>query len=196
MYFTYHKIMWRKMNKANINWAEIPFGYIKTNCHLEYYFKDGIWSEAKVVEDDKITLSIASTCLHYGQECFEGIKVFESKNGEALLFRGEQNAKRMIRTAQRLLMEPLPENIFLDAIFKVVKLNKEFIPPHGSGASLYIRPLLIGISSRIGVKPSEEYAFIIFCSPVGPYFKEGLKPIRLLVEDLAFLNTLLVRGPW
>ena len=171
------------MDKANIKWSEIPFGYVKTNCHLEYYFKNGKWSEGTVVEDDRISLNIASTCLHYGQECFEGIKVFENKNGEALLFRGEQNASRMINTAKKLLMEPLPEEIFLESIYKIVKLNKEFIPPHGSGASLYIRPLLLGISSRIGVKPSEEYAFIIFCTPVGPYFKEGLKPIKLLVEE-------------
>jgi len=171
------------MKKADINWAELPFAYMKTACHLEYYFKDGKWSEAKVVEDDKITISMASTCLHYGQECFEGIKVFEAPNGNALLFRGEQNARRMIRTANKILMEPLPEKAFLDSIYKLVRLNKQYIPPAGSGASLYIRPLLLGVSGMIGVKPSKEYMFVIFCSPVGPYFKGGLKPIKLLVEE-------------
>ncbi|MCB0282890.1 MAG: branched-chain amino acid aminotransferase, partial [Calditrichaeota bacterium] len=171
------------MGKANLNWKELSFGYMKTNCHLEYYFKDGKWSDAKIVEDDKITLSMASTCLHYGQECFEGLKVFEDKNGNALLFRGEQNAQRMIRSAKKLLMEPVPEEMFLDAIHTLVKLNKEFIPPYGSGSSLYIRPLLIGVSGMIGVKPSQEYLFLVFCSPVGPYFKSGLKPIRLMVEE-------------
>lgn len=171
------------MERANLNWKELSFGYIKTDCHLEYYFRNGKWEEGKVVKDDTINLSIAASCLHYGQECFEGIKVFENKNGKATIFRVEENAKRMIRSAEKILMEPIPEDLFIDSIFKLVKLNKRFIPPYGSGASLYIRPLLIGISALVGVNPASDYLYVLFCTPVGPYFKGGLKPIKLYVEE-------------
>lgn len=171
------------MEKAQLNWESLSFGYLKTDCHLEYRFQNGNWDDGSIIEEDNISLSIAATCLNYGQECFEGIKVFEGKNGEALIFRVNENAKRMIKSATKIHMQPLPEDKFIDAVFKVVRLNKRFLPPHGSGASLYIRPLLLGTSPLIGVKPATEYLFIIFCSPVGPYFKTGLKPIKLVVED-------------
>ncbi len=171
------------MEKANLDWQQLPFSYIKTDCHLEYYFRDGKWDGGKVVEEDRINLSIAAICLHYGQECFEGLKVFGSKQGGALIFRVEENAKRMVRSAEKILMQPFPEDMFMDAIFKLVRLNKRFIPPHGSGASLYIRPLLLGITARVGVKAATDYLFLLFCTPVGPYFKHGLKPIKLLVEE-------------
>ncbi len=171
------------MEKADLNWGELPFSYIKTDCHLEYYFRNGSWDEGAVVADDKISLSVAATCLHYGQECFEGLKVFEAPDGSAQIFRIEENARRMIRSAQKIHMSPLPVDMFIDAIFKLVKLNKRFIPPHGSGASLYIRPLILGISSLIGVKPSTDYLFMAMCTPVGPYFRTGLKPIKLIVEE-------------
>ncbi|MFQ5753636.1 MAG: branched chain amino acid aminotransferase, partial [bacterium] len=164
------------MQKANLDWQQLPFGYIKTDCHLEYYYRDGKWDEGTVVEEDTVTLNIAATCLHYGQECFEGVKVFEDPQGRALIFRVEGNAERMANSARKLLMQPFPEDKFINAIFKLVRLNQRFIPPHGSGASLYIRPLLLGISSLIGVKPATEYLFLVFCTPVGPYFKHGLKP--------------------
>ncbi len=171
------------MGKANLDWSNLTFAYTPTNCHLEYYYKNGQWSEAKIVEQDTISLPIAATCLHYGQEAFEGLKAFEHKDGSVSVFRPEENARRMISSAQRLLMAEPPEELFLSAVEKIVKLNKEFIPPYGSGAALYIRPLLIGISGILGVKRSEEYLFLVFASPVGPYFKEGLKPITLYVEE-------------
>lgn len=171
------------MEKIDLNWAELPFKYTKTDCHLEYHFREGQWDDGKVVEDDRISLNIASTCLHYGQQCFEGLKVFEAKDGRALVFRADENARRMVRSAKKLLMQPFPEEKFIEAVERVVQLNKRYIPPHGSGASLYVRPLLLGTSGLVGVKPSTDYVFMIFCTPVGPYFKNGLKPIKLLVEE-------------
>ena len=171
------------MEKANLNWSELTFAYMKTDCHLEYYFKDGEWDEGKIINDDRIDLNIASTCLHYGQECFEGAKAFEDKDGRVRVFRIEENAKRMVRSAEKIHMVPFPEDMFINAVEKLVQLNQRFIPPYGSGASLYLRPLLLGISGLIGVTPATDYAFMMFCSPVGPYFKSGIKPVKLIVED-------------
>ncbi len=171
------------MEKVNLDWSNLPFSYIKTDYHLEYYFKDGKWSEAKVVEKDTIEIPMAATCLHYGQEAFEGLKVYKHKDGKVTTFRVDENAKRLRRSAEKLLMEPVPEELFIEAVEKVVQLNKRFIPPYGHGAALYIRPLLIGISGMLGVQPSKEYLFLVFASPVGPYFKEGLKPLKFYVEE-------------
>jgi branched-chain amino acid aminotransferase len=150
---------------------------------MEYLFSEGKWDDGKAVYDDKLSLSIAATCLHYGQECFEGLKVFESSDGRALVFRVEENAKRMFNSAKKIMMEPIPEDKFIEAVYKVVQLNKQYIPPHGCGASFYLRPLLIGVSPIIGVRPSEEFLFVVFGTPAGPYFKSGLKPIKLRVEE-------------
>jgi len=171
------------MQKADLDWSNLPFSYVKTDCHMEYLFSDGKWDNGKAVYDDKLSLSIASTCLHYGQECFEGLKVFESKDGRALIFRVEENAKRMFNSAKKIMMEPIPEDKFIEGVYRVVKLNAKYIPPHGCGASMYLRPLLIGISGIIGVRPSEEFLFVVFGTPAGPYFKSGLKPIKLRVEE-------------
>ncbi len=171
------------MEKANLNWSDLGFGYMHTNCHLEYHFKNGKWGAANIVEGGKITMGIASTCLHYGQQCFEGLKAFEDKNGKIQVFRVDENAKRMKRSAEKILMAPFPEEEFIKAVKKVVQLNAEYLPPFGSGACMYIRPLMLGVSDIIGVKPSDEYTFLVFCTPVGPYFKSGLKPIPLLVEE-------------
>ena len=171
------------MEKVDLNWGELPFGYRRTDCHIEYRFKDGSWDEGKLVDHDMLDLSISATSLHYGQECFEGAKVFETKDGRALAFRIEKNAQRMVHSAKTILMEPFPEDRFVEAVFRVVDANRRYIPPFGSGASLYVRPLLIGTSPLIGVKPSSEYLFLIFVSPVGPYFKSGMKPIKLIVEE-------------
>ncbi len=171
------------MERANLDWSNLEFQYVKTDYHLEYYFKDGKWSEAKIVENDTIELSIAATSLHYGQQCFEGLKAFEQVSGKITVFRVDENARRMATSARKILMEPFPEDKFIEAVYKVVQLNRRFIPPYGTGASLYVRPLLIGTSGIVGVKPSEEYLFLVFVTPVGPYFKGGLKPIRLLVEE-------------
>lgn len=171
------------MEKADLNWGELPFGYSRTDCHIEYRFKDGKWDDGKLVDDDRLDLSISATCLHYGQQCFEGAKVFETKDGRSLAFRIEKNAQRMIHSASKILMQSMPEEKFVEAAFRVVDANRRFIPPFGSGASLYLRPLLIGTSALIGVKPSTEYMFLIFVSPVGPYFKSGLKPVKLVIEE-------------
>jgi branched-chain amino acid aminotransferase len=171
------------MQKVNLNWSELGFGYIKTACHLEYYFKNGSWDSGKVVNDDNITIGIASTSLHYGQQCFEGLKAFTHKDGSIRIFRVDENAKRMKKSAEKILMPAFPEKEFINAIIKLIQLNNQFVPPYGSGACLYIRPLMIGISNIIGVRPSDEYLFMVFCTPVGPYFKTGMKPIRLIVEE-------------
>jgi branched-chain amino acid aminotransferase len=171
------------MAKADLKWGELPFDYIRTDCHLEYYYRDGKWDAGTVVEDDKLSISLASTSLHYGQECFEGMKVYETRDGRALAFRPEENARRMAHTANKIMMAAPPEDLFVKAVDRAVKLNRRFIPPYGSGASLYIRPLLIGITGTVGIKPSREYMFVVFVTPVGPYFRSGLKPVKLLVEE-------------
>lgn len=172
------------MERANLDWKNLTFGYVKTDCHLEYIYRDGKWDEGRVVYDDMIQISMAATCLHYGQECFEGIKVFENKDGKVTVFRVDENARRMMRSAEKIVMAPVPEDLFIKAVTKTVQLNKRFIPPYGSGASLYVRPLLIGITPLVGVRPANEYMFVVFVTPVGPYFKDGLKPIKLYIEEV------------
>jgi len=172
------------VERVNLKWGELPFAYVKTDGHIEHYYRDGKWDAGTIVEDDKINLSIAATCLHYGQECFEGMKVFEMKDGRVCAFRPFENARRMNRTGQKLMMVPPPVDTFVEAVERVVRVNRRFIPPFGSGAALYIRPLLIGISGIIGVRPAEDYLFLIFTTPVGPYFKGGLKPIKLRIESV------------
>lgn len=170
------------MPKAELKWGELPFDYVRTDCHLVYSYRDGKWDAGEVVEGDQISLSIAATCLHYGQECFEGMKVYEAKDGRALAFRPHENAARMAYTAKKLLMAAPPDEIFVEGVERAVALNRRFIPPYGSGASLYVRPLLIGTTGTVGIKPSREFKLVVFVSPVGPYFKTGLKPVRLWVE--------------
>jgi branched-chain amino acid aminotransferase len=171
------------MKEVNLTWSELGFEYIKTKCHLEYYYRNGKWDDGKVVEEDRISMHMASTCLHYGQECFEGLKAYKNKDGKVTLFRVKDNASRLVRTAEKILMTPFPEDKFVESVKRIVQLNKEYVPPYGSGAVLYIRPLLLGISGIIGVKPSTEYLYLIFCLPVGPYFKGGMKPITLYIEE-------------
>lgn len=171
------------MERANLDWSNLTFAFTPTDHHVQYYYKDGKWSDAKIVNESTLNLSISATCLHYGQQAFEGLKAFEQKDGKISVFRPEENAKRMISSAKKILMAEPPEEVFLEAIDKVVQLNKKYVPPYGSGAALYLRPLLIGITGLLGVKPSSEYLFLVFASPVGPYFREGLKPISLCVEE-------------
>ncbi len=171
------------VERVNLNWSELSFDYRRTDGHVEQLYTDGAWGPARVVEDDTIRLPIAATCLHYGQECFEGLKAFETKDGRIIVFRPEQNAQRMIHTAEKIHMVPPSQEDFVAAVEEVVRVNRRFVPPCGSGASLYIRPLLIGVSPIIGVRPSLDYLFVVFATPVGPYFKGGLKPIRLIVME-------------
>jgi len=151
-------------------------------CINQYKFENGKWGEEQVVEGDQLSISVSATALHYGQQCFEGLKAFTAKNGDVQVFRVDENAKRMKRSAEKILMPAFPQDKFIKAVKSVINLNRSFVPPYGSGACLYIRPLLIGTSGIIGVRPSTEYRFLIFVTPVGPYFKSGMKPIKLIVE--------------
>ena len=163
------------------DWSNLSFGYIKTNYNVRCTFKDGKWGEIEVSDSERVDLHMAATCLHYGQEIFEGLKAFRGKDGKIRIFRLEENAKRIQQSANGVLMEPLPEELFCEMVKKVVKLNEEFIPPYGSGSSLYIRPLELGTSAQVGVSPATEYLFLIFVTPVGPYFKEGFKPTKVAI---------------
>ena len=171
------------MEKAALDWANLDFGYRKTSFNIRYTWTNGKWDEGFLTEDETIPLHMAATCLHYGQECFEGLKVFGTKSGDAVVFRVEENAKRAIRSCERVLMAPVPEEIFIEAVFRVADANRQYIPPHGTGASLYVRPLVIGSGPQVGVRPAGEYMFIVFVTPVGPYFKTGFKPVDLIVVD-------------
>lgn len=160
-----------------IDWKNLPFGYLKTDYNVRCYFRDMQWGELEVSDSEYLNLHIAATCLHYGQEAFEGLKVFMGVDGKIRVFRMDENAKRLRQSAYGVMMKEVPEEIFTAACIKVVQLNKRFIPPYGTGASLYIRPLLIGSGAEVGVKPAKEYCFLVFVTPVGPYFKEGFNPV-------------------
>lgn len=166
---------------VNIDWANLPFGYMKTNYNVRCYYRDGKWGELEISSSETIDIHIAATALHYGQEAFEGLKAFKGKDGKVRLFRWEENAKRMQNSAYGIMMAEVPEEVFKNAITKAIQLNAEFVPPYESGAALYVRPLLVGTGPRVGVKPAEEYLFVVFVTPVGPYFKEGFKPTDLLL---------------
>ncbi len=164
-----------------IDWNNLSFQYMKTDYNVRCYYRDGKWGELEVSSSEQINIHMASTCLHYGQEAFEGLKAFRGKDGRIRVFRLDENAKRLSRTSDGILMAKVPEKLFEDAVRKVVLLNQHFVPPYESGCSLYIRPLLIGISPRVGVNPSEEYLFMIFVMPVGPYFKDGFKATPVVI---------------
>ena len=168
----------------NIEWDKLAFGYTKTNYNARCYYRNGKWGEIEVSSDENIPIHMAATCLHYGQEAFEGLKAFKGKDSKIRLFRWKENHKRMVKSAQGIMMPEVPADIFWDACKKVIDLNNEFIPPYGTGASFYLRPLLIGTGAQVGVKPAGEYLFMIFGTPVGPYFKEGFKPVNIqIVRD-------------
>lgn len=171
------------MEKATIDWNNLGFEYIKTPFRYLSVWKDGKWDDGELTEDNKLHISESSPALHYGQQCFEGLKAYRRKDGGVNLFRPDENAKRLNRSAQRLLMPQVPEEKFIDAIKQVVKANEEFVPPYTSGGTLYIRPLLIGVGDMIGVHPAPEYIFTVFCMPVGAYFKGGLAPTNFIVSD-------------
>lgn len=169
--------------EVNLDWNNLGFGYIKTNCHIQYHWKDGKWDNGKLVKNDEIKLNIAAACLHYGQQCFEGLKIYKAKDGRVLSFRIEENAKRLIRSAERIFMPAVPIDTFKSAVYRVVRANYEYIPPYESGATLYVRPLLIATQPRLGLGPADEYLFIVFVTPVGPYYKTGFKPVKALVVE-------------
>ncbi|HEX2920727.1 MAG TPA: branched-chain amino acid aminotransferase [Bacteroidales bacterium] len=163
------------------DWKNLPFGYVKTDYNIRYKFSNGKWGKMEISTSEYIDIHIAATGLHYGQEAFEGLKAYMGKDGKIRLFRWIENAKRMISSAEGIQMAEVPIELFREAIFKAIELNKKYVPPYGSGASLYIRPLLYGSGGEVGVKPSSEYTFLVFVTPVGPYFKEGVKPVDMLI---------------
>lgn len=168
--------------QPDLEWDKLPFGYVPTDYNVRCTYKNGEWGEIQVSDSEYVPLHIAATCLHYGQESFEGLKAFRGVDGKVRVFRMEENAKRFIRSAEGIGMQPMPVELFCEMVRKVVKLNERFIPPYGTGASLYIRPLEIGLSPRVGVKPADEYMVIMLVSPVGPYFKEGFKPTKVCMS--------------
>ncbi|MBQ3890889.1 MAG: branched-chain amino acid aminotransferase [Lachnospiraceae bacterium] len=171
------------MQKANIDWANIGFGYIPTDKRYVSNFKNGAWDEGILTSDDKVVISECAGVLQYAQTCFEGLKAYTTEDGKIVCFRPDLNAERMVDSCKRLEMPVFPVERFLDAVDKVVSANAAFVPPYGSGATLYIRPYMFGSSPVIGVKPAEEYQFRMFCTPVGPYFKGGVKPLTIRVSD-------------
>lgn len=166
-----------------IDWKSLGFAYIKTNKMFVANYKDGKWDEGKLVEDDMISIHVSSTSLHYGQQSFEGLKAYRTKSGKVQLFRPDMNSKRINATADRMLMPQIPEELFIRACKEVVKANEEFIPPYGTGGSLYLRPMEIGVGANLGVRPAPEYMFIIFVSPVGAYFKGGMSPVNFITTE-------------
>jgi branched-chain amino acid aminotransferase len=169
--------------RAKLDFANLSFTYWKTDANLRYTWRDGKWDQGVESDSETVPLHIAATCLHYGQALFEGLKVYEAKDGRVLSFRVEENAKRMQHSANLLSMQSPPVELFVDAVDRVVKANKRFIPPYGSGATLYVRPLLVGSGPKIGVSPADEYLFLILVTPVGPYFKSGFSATKLVIEE-------------
>lgn len=170
-------------NRADLDWKNLPFDYLKTDYNIRYYYKNGTWSEGELVSDENLTIHMASGSLHYGQQAFEGLKAFETKDGRIVVFRPHDNAKRMNRSGERIYMPPIPEDTFVDAIRRVILANIKYVPPYGTGASLYIRPFMIGTGPKVGLGPAPEYIFAIFATPVGPYYKGGFKPVHALVLE-------------
>lgn len=157
----------------DLDWSSLSFGYMKTDYNVRCYYRNGKWGEIEVCSEETIPLHMAATCLHYGQEAFEGLKAYRCPDGKVRVFRMDENAARLQSTCRGILMPEVPTELFEAMVEKVVKLNQEWIPTYESGATLYIRPLLIGTSAQVGVHPSKEYLFLIFVTPVGPYFKGG-----------------------
>ena len=170
-------------SNLNIDWNSLGFNYIKTDLRYISIWKDGKWDEGRLTEDNTLNISEASTSLHYGQQSFEGLKAYRTKSGRINLFRPDRNSKRLNKSAEKLLMPKVPEDKFIDACIQVVRANENFVPPYGTGATLYLRPFLIGVGDNLGVRPATSYIFSIFAVPVGSYFKEGLKPCNFMISD-------------
>ncbi len=169
--------------EKNIDWGALGFGYSKTDYRYVSNYKNGKWCSGEITTDDKVVISECACVLQYAQTCFEGLKAYRTKDNKVVCFRPDLNAKRMVESALRIEMPPFPEERFLDAVKQVVRANIDWVPPYRSGASLYIRPYMFGTNPVMGVKPADEYQFRIIVSPVGPYFKGGIKPITLRVPD-------------
>ena len=171
------------MEKKDINWADLGFGYVQTEQRYVSNYKDGAWDAGKLTADATITLNECACVLQYAQTCFEGLKAYTTVDGRTVCFRPDLNAKRMVDSCKRLSMPTFPEDRFVDAVRQTVAANAQWVPPYGSGASLYLRPVMFGTNPVIGVKPASEFQFRVFATPVGPYFKGGIRPLVLRVSD-------------
>ena len=171
------------MEKKNIDWANLGFGYVETDKRFVSYYKNGAWDEGALISDPMVTMSECACVLQYAQTCFEGMKAYTTEKGQTVVFRPDLNADRMADSAARLEMPVFPQDRFVDAVAQVVKANEAYVPPYGSGATLYLRPYMYGKNAVIGVKPADEFEVRIFCTPVGPYFKGGVKPLTICVSD-------------
>lgn len=171
------------MEKKDIDWANLGFGYLKTDKRFVANYVNGAWDNGALTEDDTVTISECACVLQYAQTCFEGLKAYTTEDGHIVTFRPDLNAERMENTAKRLEMPVFPKERFVDAVSQTVKANAAYVPPYGSGATLYVRPYMFGSNAVIGVKPAEEYQFRVFTTPVGPYFKGGVKPLNIKISD-------------
>jgi len=172
------------MGKKNLDWGNLPFGYMKTSKSFVANFKNGAWDEGKLTSKHDITINECAGVLQYAQTCFEGLKAYTTEHGDIVTFRPDLNADRMADSCRRLEMPVYPKEKFIEAVLKTIEANKDWVPPYGSGATLYIRPYMFGSNAVIGVKPADEYQFRILVTPVGPYFKGGVKPITVRISDL------------
>ena len=168
---------------ATIDWKNLGFSYMQTDSFVKAEFKNGAWTPLSICKEPFITVHVAATCLHYGQACFEGLKAFSRKDGSIAMFRPEQNSQRLADTAKRLVMIAPPLELFLEAAHLLIQHNRAYVPPYGTGASLYLRPFLIGTSPHIGVHASEDYAFMMLATPMGPYYKKGFFPVKSYVQE-------------
>ncbi len=171
------------MSAKNIDWSNLGFGYVKTDWRYVSNYSNGAWDEGELSDQDMITMSECAGVLQYAQTCFEGLKAYTTADGRVVCFRPDLNAERMIESCERMKMPIFSKERFLDAVVKTVSANREWVPPYGSGASLYLRPYMFGINPVIGVKPANDYQFRIFATPVGPYFKGGVKPLTVRISD-------------
>lgn len=169
------------MAENELDWKNLPFAYMKTDYNMRSYHRHGAWGAVEASTSEFIEMHMAATCLHYGQEAFEGMKAYRGPDKKIRLFRWRENSKRFNRSARALLMPEVPEDLFKEAVFSAVQKNQHFVPPYESGATLYIRPLLVGSGPRVGVQPADEYLFLVFVTPVGPYFKEGFHPVDFVI---------------
>ena len=172
------------MEKKDINWADLGFGYVQTEQRYVSNYKDGAWDAGKLTADATITLNECACVLQYAQTCFEGLKAYTTEDGRIVCFRPDLNAERMANSCRRLKMPAFPEERFVKAVVETVRANAAWVPPYGTGATLYVRPFMFGSDAIIGVKPANEYQFRVFTTPVGPYFKGGVKPLTVRISDL------------
>jgi len=171
--------------KADLDWGNLSFAYVQTDYNLRSHFTSSSksWSTPELSSEVTVPIHIAAPSLHYGQQAFEGLKAFTTRDGRVVVFRPDENSKRMNFTADRIIMPRIPEEMFIDCVKKVVSANRRFVPPYGTGASLYIRPLLVGMGAKVGLGPAPDYMFLILVTPVGPYYKGGFKPVESLVVE-------------